>query len=156
MDYRKIRSAEDLIKLGYGESLPLEAKPSPDRSDASNISNMLSEAMVGPIYFLKTSILYGSIEEIRENFNKFLTAWHSAMDSVHTVSRGTSYEYPADQAEYMLEHNDDMRIQASLKRRRKANPHTFDEDFYEPIDRDEADRIKGTNEYMNSIGVGVS
>ena len=127
MDYRKIRSAEDLIKLGYGESLPLEAKPSPDRSDASNISNMLSEAMVGPIYFLKTSILYGSIEEIRENFNKFLTAWHSAMDSVHTVSRGTSYEYPADQAEYMLEHNDDMRIQdgegvikASL--RRKANP----------------------------------
>ena len=44
MDYRKIRSAEDLIKLGYGESLPLEAKPSPDRSDASNVSNMLSEA----------------------------------------------------------------------------------------------------------------
>ena len=61
----------------------------------------------------------------------------------------------------MLEHNDDMRIQdgegvikASFRRRRKANPHTFDEDFYEPIDRDEEDRIKGTNEYMNSIGEG--
>ena len=88
---------------------------------------MLSDVMVGPIYFLKTSILYGGIEEIRENFNKFLTAWQSAMDSIHAVSGNTSYEYTADQADYMLEHNDDMRIQdgegvikASL--RRKANP----------------------------------
>ena len=120
MDYRKIRSAEDLIKVGYGESLPLEAKPSPDRSDASNVSNMLSETMTGPIVNLKYKILDGDIEGTKAAFNELITAWESAMDSIHAVSGNNSYEYTADQADYMLDSNEALKIQASLKR--KANP----------------------------------
>lgn len=123
MDYRKISSAEDLIKVADGESLPLEARPNSDRSNATNIANMISETVTVPLVNLKYKILGGDIEEIKSAFNELKTSWDSAMDSIHAIS-GNTYEYTADQAEYMLDNNEFLKIQASLKR--KANPENQD------------------------------